>query len=193
MSPGAASNLDITPTAAADSTAAVPILVSGQLPLGYIPAPVSRRWYGPAPAAWYVAWALPWVHWTSWTGIATRCGHGPAWWPGWRLWRLPVLSWPPACCGCLVLPCPCLAALLPPVACGCLPRLDSCPERPPGAPGLCPAAFGRFQPGYNPHRLPVILPPPLDRSQLLGIQEPMPAPWNGRGPGCSWRVKRESA
>lgn len=99
----------------------------------------------------------------------------------------------PACCGCLVLPCPCLAALLPPVACGCLPRLDSCPERPPGAPGLCPAAFGRFQPGYNPHRLPVILPPPLDRSQLLGIQDPMPAPWNGRGPGCSWRVKRESA
>lgn len=86
-----------------------------------------------------------------------------------------------------------IAALLPPVSHGCLPRLDSCPERPPGVPGLCPAAFGRFQPGYNPQRLPVILPPPLDRSQLLGIQEPMPASWNGRGPGCSRRVKRESA
>lgn len=79
MSPGAASNLDIAPTAAADSTVAVPILVSGQLPLGYIPAPVSRRWYGPAPAAWCPRamsgglWAV-----STWIQSPSAAGNPPA-------------------------------------------------------------------------------------------------------------------
>ena len=58
-SPGTAANLDITPAAAAAPPAA-PISVSGQLLLGPIPAPVSGRWYCPAPAAWCAAWALRW-------------------------------------------------------------------------------------------------------------------------------------
>lgn len=61
---GAASNLDITPTAAAAPPAAAPISVSGQMPLGPIPAPVSGRWYCHAPAAWCAAWALLWIPWT---------------------------------------------------------------------------------------------------------------------------------